>query len=149
MSNTRLNKRSRGFEVNGIQYLVPFADMLNHQNYAKTKFTRNTKHNTFEMRVEDHYSIGSEVFNNYYPRSNCDLLRLYGFVLNPNEVSINVAMETQLEENEPFIDVKRNLVQKFGLDRLPKEKRLLILIENSTHIMKTIITLPLILFLPN
>jgi hypothetical protein len=112
-----LSIRSRGFEVDGVQYLVPFADMLNHQNYAKTRFNRNDDHDTFEMRVDNYYAQGSEVYNNYFPRSNCDLLRLYGFILDTNEVPMKVPIDIALDENDPNIDIKRTFMEKFGLAR--------------------------------
>jgi hypothetical protein len=70
------------------------------------------------MRVGDYYSDGSEVFFNYSPRSNCDLLRLYGFVLENNTIPIQVPVDVILKD-VPYLEIKFEMLTRSGLNYLP------------------------------
>lgn len=70
------------------------------------------------MQVADHYAKGAEVFNNYTPRSNCDLLRLYGFVLESNTLPIHIPIEIKLQD-VPHSNIKSDILRKYDLEPLP------------------------------
>jgi len=76
-------------------YLVPMADILNHSPDAKTFYGFDEFTGDFLMKVGDSYKKGQQVYNNYVPRPNNDLLRTYGFVLknnNLNHVKLNASL---------------------------------------------------------
>ncbi len=106
--------RSRSFSVNGEAYLIPLADMLNHQNDAKTSFSM--QGDTFVMTVQDVYKIRSQVYNNYRPRSNSDLLRLYGFRLDNNQITA-IPLDIQLDTHDPYLKQKNELLEKQNIKK--------------------------------
>ena len=80
--------------------LLPLLDILNHRPAALVEWQ--AKVDFVGLQVEEEYTSGKEVFNNYGPRENEGLLMSYGFVVedNPFEhvlISINAHPGTFLE----------------------------------------------------
>lgn len=80
--------------------LLPLLDILNHRPAALVEWQAEI--NYVGLQIEQSYSSGQEVCNNYGPRDNEGLLMSYGFVLedNPFEhvlISINAHPGTPLE----------------------------------------------------
>lgn len=80
--------------------LLPLLDILNHRPAALVEWQAEINH--VGLQIEQGYSSGEEVCNNYGPRDNEGLLMSYGFVLedNPFEhvlISINAHPGTPLE----------------------------------------------------
>lgn len=80
--------------------LLPLLDILNHRPAALVEWQAEIDH--VGLQIEQGYSSGQEVCNNYGPRDNEGLLMSYGFVLkdNPFEhvlISINAHPGTPLE----------------------------------------------------
>ncbi|EQC39050.1 hypothetical protein SDRG_03258 [Saprolegnia diclina VS20] len=77
--------------------LVPFADMLNHNNHA-TMYAYENK--TFEWHSSVGYKRGDQVFNRYGRRPNHQLLLHYGFALRENAVDY-IDMDFHLAASYP------------------------------------------------
>lgn len=80
--------------------LLPLLDILNHRPAALVEWQAEINH--VGLQIEQGYTSGQEVCNNYGPRDNEGLLMSYGFVLedNPFEhvlISINAHPGTPLE----------------------------------------------------
>ncbi|KAF2431708.1 SET domain-containing protein [Tothia fuscella] len=95
-------ERSESFSL-----LYPVLDSFNHKFGAKV--TWNMDHGNFALRLTEPVKVGVEVFNNYAPKGNQELLVGYGFCTpnNPcDEVAIRLgrppqAVHTALQEKFP------------------------------------------------
>ncbi|KAG7734202.1 hypothetical protein KL930_005166 [Ogataea haglerorum] len=63
--------------------LLPVIDLFNHK--PRSKVTWKTSSVGFELRLQSGTDINGELFNNYGPKGNEELLMGYGFVLTDNE----------------------------------------------------------------
>jgi hypothetical protein len=63
--------------------LVPLADMFNHQPGAGVG-SLSEDFSYFQINATQDYETGEQVFDNYGPKSNYELLSAYGFVLPEN-----------------------------------------------------------------
>jgi len=83
--------------------MIPVVDSLNHSINAKPYWSWTDTH--FVFGTDDYVQPGDEVFGNYGPKSNEELLLGYGFALpnNPNNyVSVRISGRTfQLRERNP------------------------------------------------
>lgn len=66
-------------QLKGCITLLPLLDMLNH--YPRTPITWRVTPRSFDFVVENSFTEGSELFNNYGPKSNTELFVGYGFTL--------------------------------------------------------------------
>lgn len=131
--------RSFVFPVNGQKktHMVPMADMLNHKGTAKTHFTYDNDKNKFIMYVNDSYSTGSEVFNNYDPRPNNNLLQLYGFVEQDNRQN-DVKLNIQLKKDK-YIKFKQQFLEQWNLWDHPYPYSNILRIGDSNTISSTLL----------
>ncbi|EMF10574.1 uncharacterized protein SEPMUDRAFT_150634 [Sphaerulina musiva SO2202] len=82
--------------------LFPVLDILNHQHAAHVDWSFDP--GRFTVSISDAVTQGSEVFNNYGPKSNDELLLGYGFCLssNPND-QVLLVLKTPPEGLQPDI----------------------------------------------
>lgn len=77
--------QTRAWSLDGKLTLVPLADMLNHDSTAGVgNLLEVDGKNFFTINATRDYEQGAQVFDSYGPRSNFDLLKSYGFVLENN-----------------------------------------------------------------
>lgn len=70
---------SRNFAKKDKEYLIPFADMLNHSNTPNVEWEFTDTH--FVMKASDHIKPHQECFDCYGPKSNYETFLHYGFVM--------------------------------------------------------------------
>lgn len=75
--------------------IVPLADLLNHnaadwcnQRKSRQMFFYNKTTEGFDVRANQDYKKGDELFNCYNPHSNFDLMRIYGFAMDNNQYNL-------------------------------------------------------------
>ncbi|KAJ3260467.1 hypothetical protein HK103_000609 [Boothiomyces macroporosus] len=94
--------------------LYPVLDMLNHKRGFKIEWRM--KDNGVAFIAREEIPKGSDVFNNYGPKGNENLLGNYGFVLDPNpENYFKISLNNSLQD--PFILKRRDLFQKNSISR--------------------------------
>jgi len=77
---------SRNFANNDKEYLVPFADMLNHSNKPNVEWKFTDTH--FVMTASEKIKPHEECFDCYGPKSNYETFLHYGFVM-PNNTKLD------------------------------------------------------------
>lgn len=84
--------------------LLPIVDLLNHKPHAKVEWSSNSD-GDFKLSIlkSTGQSGKFEIFNNYGPKGNAELLMGYGFVLEDNEfeslqlsLTLDIALKTNL-----------------------------------------------------
>ncbi|KAF3923793.1 hypothetical protein AA313_de0208516 [Arthrobotrys entomopaga] len=80
--------------------LIPLVDILNHQ--PKTKIVWKPTPESFSLEALGCLSIGSQVFNNYGPKANEELLMGYGFVI-PDSPVDSLAMKFTMLPRDPVV----------------------------------------------
>eukprot|EP00635_Sarcinochrysidales_sp_CCMP3193_P002732 CAMPEP_0118908752 /NCGR_PEP_ID=MMETSP1166-20130328/11617_1 /TAXON_ID=1104430 /ORGANISM="Chrysoreinhardia sp, Strain CCMP3193" /LENGTH=509 /DNA_ID=CAMNT_0006848151 /DNA_START=173 /DNA_END=1702 /DNA_ORIENTATION=+ len=135
--------------------LVPYVDFINHSPFSSSYVGLEDAppRMPWDPVLEDHvvlyadrsYKKFEQIFISYGPKSNSDLLLLYGFALERNPFnSVNVRFRA-LPANDPLYDDKKRFVESFGsriqsafplyADRFADEMlqylRLLVLTENQ------------------
>ncbi|PWA03816.1 hypothetical protein BB558_000010 [Smittium angustum] len=98
------------------EVLVPLFDMVNHK--PKTKVTWENSNNNLNFTPGTEYNVGEEIFNNYGPKSNEELLMGYGFCIENNPFDY---LRVKLNyEKDPLVAEKKMwfLNEKFGLNKL-------------------------------
>ncbi|KAJ3323721.1 hypothetical protein HDV06_001451 [Boothiomyces sp. JEL0866] len=94
--------------------LYPVLDMLNHKRGFKIEWRMKDEGVAFIARED--ICEGSDVFNNYGPKGNENLLGNYGFVLDPNpENYFKISLNNSLQD--PYILKRRELFQKNSISR--------------------------------
>ena len=77
------------------------------------------------MAVGKEVEAGAELFNNYGPKSNQELLRLYGFVLEVNpQDTYDVEVAGLAAEDDAELEVKQQLLAAMGEPKLHVLRRL-------------------------
>ena len=114
--------------------LVPYADLLNHNPFCTSyidmerRILRKDKYVGFF--VDRPYAKMNQIFVTYGPKSNTELLLLYGFLVDRNPYD-SVEISVALDEDDPLFEKKKEIreqsnvgvVAKFPLfiDRYPME----------------------------
>ncbi|KAK6541253.1 hypothetical protein TWF694_008619 [Orbilia ellipsospora] len=80
--------------------LIPLVDILNHQ--PSTKIVWKPTPESFSLEALGHLPIGSQVFNNYGPKANEELLMGYGFVI-PGSPVDSLAMKFTMLPRDPMV----------------------------------------------
>lgn len=97
--------------------LLPIVDLLNHKPHAKVEWSSNHdgafKLSILEPANQAEFEIGkAELFNNYGPKGNAELLMGYGFVLEENEFD-SLQLALTLDE-----ELKRKILREWEV-KLP------------------------------
>jgi hypothetical protein len=71
-------------ELSNFPVLIPLVDVLNHKPFAKVVWEPTSKE--FSIFTLETLKSGSQIFNNYGPKPNEELLMGYGFVIQDNPV---------------------------------------------------------------
>eukprot|EP00466_Bigelowiella_natans_P020399 jgi/Bigna1/134142/aug1.24_g8850 len=94
--------------------MAPFADLINHHNIGpltEQQYAYNVTTKTLEIRADQDYAGGEEVFISYGALSNPHLLLNYGFSL-PDNILESIGLKVSLDESDPEMRVKRGIVSK-------------------------------------
>ena len=92
--------------------LLPIIDLLNHKNNIQVEWSTDTSGSFIYKNLQEssELSIGDELFNNYGPKSNEELLYGYGFVIESNKydsvmLRIKLPLPTieMIQQTEPQI----------------------------------------------
>lgn len=90
-----VNSNAESYEV----MLLPVIDLLNHKPNSKVEWS-SSSNKDFKLTILD--SKTDELFNNYGPKGNAELLLGYGFVLENNEVDslqLSLTLDTNLKND--------------------------------------------------
>jgi len=105
--------------------LVPYADLINHSPFSGAYLdAREIGSWIFTEEAEEvilyadrSYRKMEQIYISYGPKSNADLLLLYGFALerNPfNSVDVTVSIQRLSEQDDPLADQKIEFLEKVG-----------------------------------
>jgi hypothetical protein len=98
--------------------LVPYADLLNHNSFCSTFIDMQTEVLTREKNVvlytDRPYSKMDQVWGFYGPKSNAELLLLYGFVADRNPYDA-VEIYVAPDPSDPLFERKRDYLLASGL----------------------------------
>lgn len=97
-------------EGNRDNVLVPLADMLNHKPGAGIGSLSEDK-SYFVINATTQYPAGSQVFDNYGPKTNFDLLSTYGFLIEENPDD-GMTLQFQLKPTNLVHSIIEPLLQK-------------------------------------
>lgn len=99
--------------------LVPYADLLNHNPFCSTYIDVQEKQLTgkrFVMLYTDRpYARMDQVFVTYGPKSNGDLLLLYGFITDRNPYD-SVDLVVSLSEEDEIFERKKKYLEESGVN---------------------------------
>lgn len=99
--------------------LVPYADLLNHNPFCSTYIDVQEKQLTGKRFVtlytDRPYARMDQVFVTYGPKSNADLLLLYGFITDRNPYD-SVDLVVSLSEDDELFERKRKYLEESGVD---------------------------------
>ena len=102
-----VGSRVFGVKINGIRdtIIAPFADLLNHKNYAHTYWNYDDKSTSFFIKGISNIQKGSEVFDSYGFKSNKMFLLYYGFTVSNNSYN-KFRIDLILNDTYPYIEEK-------------------------------------------
>lgn len=112
---------SRAINLTVIQQiaLVPYADLLNHNPFCSTYIDvvkeAFSDDRYVTLYTDRPYSKMDQVFVTYGPKSNGELLLLYGFITDRNPYD-NVEIIVSLEESDQLYERKKKYLQESGVD---------------------------------
>lgn len=99
--------------------LVPYADLLNHSPFCSTYIDVHKKplvdRKVVALYSDRPYDKMDQVFVTYGPKSNSELLLLYGFVTDRNPYD-SVEITVSLSETDPLYEQKLEYVEQSGID---------------------------------
>lgn len=99
--------------------LVPYADLLNHNPFCSTYIdvqkTTLTGDRFVTLYTDRPYSRMDQVYVTYGPKSNADLLLLYGFVVDRNPYD-SVEINVSLGEGDPQYERKAQYLRESGVE---------------------------------
>lgn len=92
--------------------LLPIIDLLNHDYRAKVEWSTSHDHSFILTLLNENIKQGDELFNNYGPKGNEELLNGYGFVLEENicdsvtlKIKLPLPIIENILQNEPSISL--------------------------------------------
>ena len=88
--------------------------MLNHQYRKKISWVVNPQTGRLQFVTEEDVHRGSEVFNNYGPKGNEELLLGYGFCI-PDNPQDSFMVKTTLPASDPLASLKKDLLDFYGI----------------------------------
>lgn len=98
--------------------LVPYADLLNHNPFCSTYIDVQkpflSEDRFVTLYTDRPYAITDQVFVTYGPKSNADLLLLYGFVTDRNPYD-SVELLVSIDENDALYERKRDYLRESGM----------------------------------
>ncbi|KAK6332753.1 hypothetical protein TWF696_002775 [Orbilia brochopaga] len=102
-----------GGNVESFPVLIPLVDILNHK--PNTKIIWEPMPSSFSLKTTETLSIGAQIFNNYGPKANEELLMGYGFVILDNPVD-SLAMKFTVAPRGPAAEIwqKRKSKEKWA-----------------------------------
>lgn len=99
--------------------LVPYADLLNHNPFCSNYIDVHNEFLTGDKYVRLYsdrpYSLTDQVFVTYGPKSNADLLLLYGFVSDRNPYD-SVELVVSLTSDDPLYERKKEYLKESGVE---------------------------------
>lgn len=111
---------SRAINLTSIRQiaLVPYADLLNHNPFCSTYIDvvkeRFSDDRYVTLYTDRPYSKMAQVFVTYGPKSNGELLLLYGFITDRNPYD-NVKIAVSLEESDRLYERKKEYLRESGV----------------------------------
>ncbi|KAJ4381811.1 hypothetical protein N0V86_003176 [Didymella sp. IMI 355093] len=107
-------------EIETVPILFPVVDILNHSVTAKVEWDFKP-HQTFTLRCLDssNFTVNEELFNNYAPKQNDELLLGYGFCLENNPIeqfALKLAFQPELMQYATQIGLMQASSVPFGMD---------------------------------
>jgi len=105
--------------------MMPMLDALNHQSGASTSCAFDAERNAFVLTSNVDIKTGEQIFLSYGPKSNDELLQLFGFVEenNPNENFLSIGLDqhvaaqgSKMFASEAEMRRRFGLVSQLGLD---------------------------------
>mmetsp|Transcript_11894 Transcript_11894/g.17743 ORF Transcript_11894/g.17743 Transcript_11894/m.17743 type:complete len:511 (+) Transcript_11894:62-1594(+) len=99
--------------------LIPYADLINHNPFANSYVdARNegwlTQNEVVSVYSDRSYKKMEQIYISYGPKSNSDLLLLYGFALDRNPFN-SVEITVSLEQNDPLFGEKNDFLKRAGM----------------------------------
>lgn len=114
-----LFSRAISLTAEGVIALVPYADLLNHNpfcsNYIDVHKEFLTGDKFVRLYSDRPYSLTDQVFVTYGPKSNADLLLLYGFVSDRNPYD-SVELIVSLSPDDPLYERKKEYLRESGVE---------------------------------
>ncbi|KAF3034610.1 hypothetical protein E8E12_005384 [Didymella heteroderae] len=107
-------------EIETVPVLFPVVDILNHSVTAKVEWDFKP-HHSFTLRCLDssNFAINEELFNNYAPKQNDELLLGYGFCLENNPIeqfALKLAFQPELMQYAMQMGLMQASSVPFGMD---------------------------------
>ena len=106
--NTLINSRGYNITINGIKmpYLIPFADMINHDYSNQTAYYYDKDRKGFVILAKQDIPKDAEVTVCYGSQiSNYDFFFVYGFICQPNFAD-EVQLQIQIDRKYPAFEEK-------------------------------------------
>lgn len=88
------------------------ADLLNHRNNLQTTWTYDNDRHSFTITAVEDINEGEEIYDSYGSKCNHRFLLNYGFVNGNNEEHNEYVMNINLNNNDPYYDLKRSMTKK-------------------------------------
>ncbi|KAF1930107.1 SET domain-containing protein [Didymella exigua CBS 183.55] len=107
-------------EIETVPILFPVVDILNHSVTAKVEWDFKP-HQSFTLRCLDSsdFTVNEELFNNYAPKQNDELLLGYGFCLENNPIeqfALKLAFQPELMQYATQVGLMQPESVPFGMD---------------------------------
>lgn len=118
-----LFSRAISLTSGNIVALVPYADLLNHNpfcsNYIDIHYEMLSGDGYVKLFTDRPYSLTDQVFVTYGPKSNADLLLLYGFVSDRNPYD-SVELVVSLQRDDGLYERKKEYLEQSGVNEMAK-----------------------------
>lgn len=116
-------------DMGDIIALVPYVDLINHNPASETYITGisegvelpfglTEKENFVIVRADKYYNKYEQVYLSYGPKSNAQLLMLYGFCLERNTQDFLEVPVAHLLDNSPLAEAKKRLLDSRQMERV-------------------------------
>ncbi|KZM28152.1 uncharacterized protein EKO05_0005820 [Ascochyta rabiei] len=108
-------------EIDTVPILFPVVDILNHSVTAKVEWDFKPRQSfTLRCLESSHFREGEELFNNYAPKQNDELLLGYGFCLENNPIeqfALKLAFQPELQQYATHMGLLDPSSVPFGMDK--------------------------------
>ncbi|KAF2739602.1 SET domain-containing protein [Polyplosphaeria fusca] len=129
MSSRAFSSKNILPERKAFTLLYPVIDIANHSLHAHVGWDFNTSAKTFGFQLDEDVALGEEIFNNYGPKGNDELLMGYGFCLPDNEVEqYSIKLPSRIDFAKEQFDPKAvpfNMDVKFLTEDTLRERQYL------------------------
>lgn len=114
-----LFSRAIMLQQEGCIALVPYADLINHSCFCSTFIDMQTEIISRKKHVvlytDRGYNTMDQVYVSYGPKSNSELLLLYGFLIDRNPYD-SVEISVSLNESDPLFEKKKEYLVSSGVE---------------------------------